>query len=127
MADDLPSDGDGNALRQVARDGSDMTKPMLIDFHVAVPNEESANGLATLARRFGYHVQVYESQDCPLPWTCQCSTRILADYNGVIGVQEELATISARFGGVLDGWGTFGNGPSGSYDVQAGIPRNGRW
>jgi len=124
MANDYPNDSDGDALRRVVHDGSDMTKPMFIDFHVAVPNEESANGLATMACKLGYHVRVYESRECRLPWTCQCSTRMIADYKGVISVQYELATISAAFGGIPDGWGTFGNGPSGQYDVQAGNPRN---
>jgi regulator of RNase E activity RraB len=120
MIDDYPNDSDGDALRRVARDGSDMTKPMFIEFHVAVPNEESANGLAVVARKLGYYVQVYASPECRLPWTCQCSTRMIADFKGVVSVQNELAEISRKFGGIPDGWGTFGNGPSGSLDVLVG-------
>jgi regulator of RNase E activity RraB len=42
---------------------------------------------------------------------------MLATYDGVIAVQKELAEISEEFGGRPDGWGTFGNGPSGQPPV----------
>jgi hypothetical protein len=111
MSDGFPNDSDGDALRRVAFDGSDFSKPMLIDFHVAVPDKSSANGLGKIAANLGYRVSVYESPGCALPWTCQCSTRMLATYEGVIAIQDELCGISADFGGKPDGWGTFGNGP----------------
>lgn len=90
---------------------------MLINFHVAIPNQESANAFGIKARKLGYHVRIYDSPECRLPWTCECSTRMIADYNSVISVQDELAEISAPFGGIPDGWGTFGNGPNGQPDV----------
>ena len=113
MADDFPHDADGEALRRIAEDGSNLSKPMFINFQVVVPDEESAKGLASIAGKLGYHVSIYESPDCDLPWTCECSSRMLATYETVIAIQEELAEISVQFGGHPDGWGTFGNGPSG--------------
>jgi hypothetical protein len=86
---------------------------MLIDFHVVVPNEASANRLATVARDLGYRVSVFESPKCSLPWTCQCSTRMVPTYESVIAVQDELAEICKPFGGIPDGWGSFGNRPGG--------------
>lgn len=80
MATDLPNDSDGDALRRVLRDGSDMAKPMFVDFQIAVPSEEAGKRLADAARKLGYHVEVYDSAGCRLPWTCQCSTRMLATY-----------------------------------------------
>ena len=112
MADSLPSDADGDALRRIAEDGSDISKPMLINFHVAVPDERSAQALAEVVSELGYHVELYESAECTLPFTCECSTRMLATYDGVMAIQEELAALSKPFGGIPDGWGTFGNGPS---------------
>jgi regulator of RNase E activity RraB len=114
---DFPNDSDGDALRLVVGDGSDMGKPMFIDFHVAVPSEEAAKELAQAARKLGYHVKIYDSAECQLPWTCQCSTRMLATYEGVLAVQAELGGLSAPIGGFPDGWGTFGNGPNGQPDV----------
>lgn len=117
MEDLLPDDADGDALRQVATQGSDMSRPMYIDFQVAVPNHSAAQAIARVAGELGYRVRVYESAECRLPITCQCSTRMLATYAAIIAIQRELAEISRQFGGIPDGWGTFGNGPNGQPPV----------
>ena len=110
MADSpaYPSDADGDALRRVAHDGSDMCKPMTIDFQIASPSEETARQIAAAAAHLGYQLRVYGEED---DWTCECSTRMLATYDGIIAVQKELGDLSRPFGGCIDGWGTFGNGP----------------
>lgn len=113
MADEYPDDADGEALRGVAAEGSDMSKPMFINFHVAVPDEASAKALADVAYKLGYRVHIYDSPEVDSSWTCECSARMLATYDGVLAVQYELAEISEPFGGHPDGWGTFGNGPTG--------------
>lgn len=118
MKENYPIDSDGGALQSVANCGSDMSRPMYINYHVAAPKVESAQAIAAAARKLGYRVQVYESSGCKLPWTCECSTRMLATYDGVIAVQDELATLSKPFGGIPDGWGTFGNGPNGQPPVE---------
>ncbi len=117
MADDFPDDADGDALRRIIADGSDLSKPMFIDFQIAVPDEASAKALAAIAGKLGYRVHVYDSPGCTLTWTCECSARMLPTYKGVIAVQKELAEISEPFGGVPDGWGTFGNRPGGQPPV----------
>jgi hypothetical protein len=118
MMDDLPNDADGDALRRVADMGSDLSKPMFVDFQVAVPDEASAKALAAAAAELGYHVSVSDSAECTLPWTCECSTRMLVTYDAVIAIQSELAEIARPFGGLPDGWGTFGNGPTGQPPVR---------
>ena len=42
MTDGFPNDSDGDALRGVVSSGSDLSKPMFIDFQVAVPDEPAA-------------------------------------------------------------------------------------
>jgi len=118
MENDFPNDSDGDALRGVASHGSDMSKPMLIDFQVAVPSELAGESLGEVAKKLGYLVSVYDSEKCKLPWTCECSTRMLATYDGVMAIQRELAELSKPFGGFPDGWGTFGNGPNGQPDYR---------
>ena len=118
MADGFPNDADGEVLRRLAADGSDLSKPMFINFQVAVPDEIPAKALAALAEKLGYRVQVYDSPECTLPWTCECSTRMLATYESVLAIQQELAEISKPFGGLPDGWGTFGNGPTAQPPVR---------
>lgn len=106
---DFPADADGDALRRLANDGSDMSKPMRIDFQVAVPDEKSANTLAEMCYELGYRVKVYESSECSLPWTCECSTRMLATYEGINAIERELEELAESVGGYPDGWGSFGN------------------
>jgi Regulator of ribonuclease activity B len=55
---DYPLGPDGDALRRLAADGSDMSRPMEIDFAVAVPNESVGNAIAEQARGRGYAVKV---------------------------------------------------------------------
>jgi regulator of RNase E activity RraB len=117
MADDFPDDADGDALRRVESDGSDMSKPMFIDFHISVVGEANAISLGVAVRKLGYRTHLYDS-DGKRSWTCQCSTRMLATYESVIAIQNELAELSAPFGGYCDGWGTFGNGPNGQPDYS---------
>jgi signal recognition particle subunit SEC65 len=118
MADGFPNDADGDALRRIADLGSDLSRPMFVNFQVAVPDEESAKELAAVARKLGYRVSVYDSSDCALPWTSECSTRMVVTYESVLAIQDELAEISRPFGGFPDGWGTFGNGPTGQPPVE---------
>jgi regulator of RNase E activity RraB len=103
-----PDDADGDALSRVAHDGSDMRMPMLIDFQITAPTEQSVRQIATTARNLGYHVKINGQGH---NWTCECSTRMLATYDGVVAIQQELASLSRPHGGRPDGWGTFGNGP----------------
>jgi regulator of RNase E activity RraB len=117
MADAFPNDADGDALRRIAHDGSDLSKPMFIDFQIAVRDKSCAEELAVVARKLGYRVSIYDSPECTLAWTCECSTRMVATYESVIAIQNELAEISKRFGGIPDGWGSFGNGPKGQPPV----------
>jgi regulator of RNase E activity RraB len=112
---DYPNDADGDALRRVAADGSDMTKPMYINFHVAFPEQASAKSLADIAYQLGYRVRIYDSPTSRLPWTCECSCRMVPDYDAILAIQLELAELSKPVGGHLDGWGTFGNGPNGQH------------
>jgi hypothetical protein len=106
MIPDFPHDADGDALRRVAEGGSDLSKPMAIDFTVAVPDESSGRAVAEAARAAGFETSVSRELG---EWTCYCTKSMLATYEGVIQVQEELRRLAAPHGGVPDGWGTFGN------------------
>lgn len=118
MPNSFPDDADGAALERIASDGSDLSKPMFVNFQVALPGEAAAKQLAAVAAKLGYRVNVYPSPECSLPWTCECSTRMVANYESVVAIQHELAQLSGGLGGHPDGWGTFGNGPSGQPDVE---------
>ena len=109
---DYPNDADGAALRRVVRDGSDMSRPMDIDFAVSAPNEDVANAIAYVAQARGYRTEVCRDEnDEATTWSCYCTLTMIATYDGVVRVQAELDALSRPLGGCADGWGTFGNAP----------------
>ena len=120
-----PADADGDALRRVAGDGSDMSQPMDIDFSVAAPIQEIAEAVASRALELGYRVQISfdDSErdldgDAPLPaWSCYCTKTMLATYDGVVAAQRELNDVVAPLGAWCDGWGTFGNVKGGEQGI----------
>lgn len=85
-----------------------MSRPMEIDFAVAVPNEPAGHSVASKARAAGYACEV-SLDDGSREWTCYCSKRMYATYDGVISCQKELDVLAKPFGGYTEGWGTFGN------------------
>jgi regulator of RNase E activity RraB len=107
MNETYPNDADGDALRRITADGSDMTKPMVIDFHVAAPDQAAAEAIAEAAGQRGYQTKVYRHDDGA--WTCECSKEMIATHEGVVSAQGELDVLSQPHGGDSDGWGTFGN------------------
>ena len=111
----FPEDADGDALFQVAKLGSDLSQPMVIDFVVAVPDEKAGLGVAKKARAAGYATEVATDDDGE--WICYCSKEMIANYEAVVVAQEELRSLSASFGGEPDGWETVGNA-SGEPDYQ---------
>lgn len=108
MVSILPDDADGDALRRVEEGGSDLSKPMTIDFFVAVPGESSGQAVAEAAEAAGFETEV-DQDDESGEWTCYCTRFMPATYEGVVRAQEELRQLAAPHGGVPDGWETAGN------------------
>jgi hypothetical protein len=103
-----PDDADGDALRSVASMGCDMTKPMEIDFFVAVPDQEAGQRVAELATGHGYRTKVvFDEEDDA--WDCYCTKLMVPTYEAVCGAQSELDELSRPVNGYTDGWGTEGN------------------
>lgn len=117
MSDNYPNDSDGGALKSVASHGSDMSKPIFIDFQILFASEAGAQLMSDMAYDLGYHTKVYKNEVAS-GWTCECSTRMVASYEAVIAIQAELAELGAECGGTCDGWGTFGNGPNSQRDLE---------
>jgi regulator of RNase E activity RraB len=108
MATDYPDDADGNALRRVAASGSNMSKPMDIDFQLAGSDEATARRVADEAAKLGYRTRVYGSTS--VPWKCQCTKSMIPTYASLLAAQAELDAIARPLGANTDGWGTYGGG-----------------
>lgn len=103
----FPNDADGDALSKVA-EHADMSKPMDLDFAVAVPSESAGRAIAELVVKLGYSPAV-ELDEATQRWTCYCTKRMVPTHATVVAAQKELGALSAVFGGYSDGWGTLGN------------------
>jgi len=106
--DYLPDDETGSALRRYVMEGSDLTRPMLMDFFVLVPSENAGKKVADAAQELGYSTSVEYDQQTEA-WTCYCTKTIVPSYNAVTQIEEQLDLIAQGFGGRIDGFGSFGN------------------
>ena len=101
-------DATRTALAQIERDGSDLHRPLRMDFFVAVPDEPSGQAVAARATEHGFTTSV-ERDDETGAWTCYCSKTILPTYEIVTGIERQLDELAKDAGGFSDGFGTFGN------------------
>lgn len=108
MSTDYPADADGEALRQVAASGSDMSQPMTIDFSVGAPDEAAARRVASAAELLGFDPSIYQDPEKG-SWSVYCSMSMLATYAGVIAAQAQLNQMAEPHGARCDGWASFGN------------------
>jgi regulator of ribonuclease activity B len=108
MSPNLPVDSDGNTLRSLQSHGSDLSRPMKIEFAIAVPDAESGKAIAEKVTQMGFQPDVYHNSKTG-KWTCYCAKTIIPTYEEIIAIQSQLDEVSSRFGGKSDGWGSFGN------------------
>lgn len=105
----FPSDVDGDALRAAVDAGADITRPMIIDFTVAAPDEQTARGIAQLVEAHGFDPSISDDGRGG-KWSVYCSKSILASYEAVVEARAQLNKLVEASGGHCDGWTTFGNG-----------------
>lgn len=105
---DYPDDDDGDALRRIAESGSDMSQPMLVDFFIAVDDEQMARKVADAVAPAGYAVELNRDEEED-DWSCCCSREMVLTHAAVVAAQAELQRLAEPLGGEVDGWGTFGN------------------
>jgi hypothetical protein len=108
MSDPLPNDSDGDALRRLLESGSDLSKEMMIDFAVDVPDRETGMAFADEVAALGFQVDV--DLDTPTnSWTCYCSRKMIPSYNEIVSIQRTLENIGNLYNAKPSGWGSYGN------------------
>ena len=115
----FPDDEDGDALFAVAKQGSDLSRPMEIDFVIAVPDEKSGMAVARAASKAGFATEV--ATDDEGDWICYATREMIPSYQGIIEAQEQLRQLAAPHGGEPDGWETVGNAPDEPGDETPSI------
>lgn len=106
--DALPDTDTGDALRSLINNGSDLSKPIEIDFFIAVPDENAGLEIAREADKIGYNVSLEKDNETGR-WTCYCKRKLIAYYSEVVRMEEELDTLAKVHGGYADGFGSYGN------------------
>ena len=105
---DLPNDATGDALRRIAADGSDLTRPMWVDFEIAVPSQASGNKIAAKCKELGFRTKVWRDDESD-QWTCTCSKTMIPTHADITAIERQFEAIAQPFGGYSVGWVTFGN------------------
>ena len=109
--DSIPNDADGEILRSLAENGNDLSKFMVIDFHIIVPDQNTGAFLGDEGRLAGYKPELFYNEDVD-EITLQASKLMLPEYQALIDAQVELGRMALPHGGTIDGWGTMGNAES---------------
>jgi regulator of RNase E activity RraB len=97
------------ALQRIARDGSDLSRPLKMDFFVAVPDQASGQVMAARASELGFDTSV-ERDVATEEWTCYCTKVLVPTHAAVVAIESQLDSLAREIGGYIDGFGTFGNG-----------------
>jgi Regulator of ribonuclease activity B len=103
-----PGDDTNAALMKYEADGSDLTKPMEIDFFVAVFSEEKGNLVSSEAQALGFRTNV-ELDIETSEWTCYCTKTLIPEYSEVVRIEQQLDDLARPHGGYIDGFGSYGN------------------
>lgn len=105
---DYPDDADGDALRSIAANGSDMTRPMIITFAIDAGSEAAAEACRTAFEQAGFEASTDQDEESRR-WAVYCPVAMVPEYAGIIRTQKILGELAAEHGGTSDGWATFGN------------------
>lgn len=119
-----PDDPDGAVLAELAASGVDMTRPLSIDFPVVAIDEDSARAISAALTAAGYDNEVvydsgepdgdeeYDEEEIAPAWDVYVRTRMVPDYDAIVGIQAQLDQIAGPLGGQCDGWGVMLDGDS---------------
>jgi hypothetical protein len=101
-------DATAAALARYVAHGSDLSRPMEMDFFVVVPSEMAGAAVAARVKPLGF-VPSVEQDDETHRWTCYCKKTIIPSYDNVVRSEQQLDEIAREHGGHADGFGSFGN------------------
>ena len=95
------------ARRRLVDHGSDLSRPLEMDFFVAIPDEMSGETVAARASQLGFATRVV--RDSSGEWTCYCTKVIVPSYETVAGIEGQLEALAHDVGGYCEGFESCGN------------------
>lgn len=96
------------ALVRIAEGGSDLTRPMAMDFFVAVPSAEAGRIVAARAVALGFSSTVERDEETR-SWICYCTKTLIPELFTVAAIERQLDRLAQEVGGWIDGFGSYGN------------------
>lgn len=102
----FPDDENGDVLRNMQRDGDDLSQARNIDFEHIFPLKEKALVFAGRVANHSDTVQKswYEEARC---WNVRVTRHMVPDHSAITGLERALEAIAREEGGDSDGWGCF--------------------
>jgi hypothetical protein len=114
-----PDDEDGAVLADLESMGVDMTQPLLFEFPVDAPDEDTANEIHRVMTAAGYDSQIeydegeleddeedeLDDEEFGPAWTVFANVRMVPNYQEILRIQKELDLLVEPLGGAADGWG----------------------
>ena len=104
----FPDDETAKVLGQFRQCGFDLSKPLEIDFFVAVPSKRLGDQVALEVDKLGFKPTVEQDEETG-EWTCYCTKSLIPEYAEVVKIEEELTRIAKPYHGYTDGFGSYGN------------------
>ncbi len=100
----FPSDPTGDALREMAESGLDMSKEYEIEFFTMFAAEDHAQAMydELLEKEINAELSVYEEEQ---EWEVAAIIEMVPTYENITQMDKMLSEIAEEFEGVSDGWG----------------------
>lgn len=104
----LPDDATGNALREYVANGSNLDKPMNIEFFLSIPSVGIGDIVSNDKRLSDFEMSIEHDQESN-EWTCYCEITVIPTYANITKIEALLGRVAEEYGAHYDGFGSFGN------------------
>ena len=111
-------DATADALNRLTANGSDLSRPMEMDFFAAFTSKQQADLFASELEQSGLAVSPeikfelsVEKDEEDNSWTCYVTTTIVPLLETVFEIEQKLDHLARRHKGHADGFGSYGNAP----------------
>lgn len=102
---ELPASPDGQVVEQLAKAGSDLSKPHNIEFFLYFPTQEAARAAASDINDPSFSAVVRQEANGK-EWLLQLNRPMLPIEADLVALRSKLDSVAGKHGGVYDGWGS---------------------
>ncbi|MFZ6818494.1 ribonuclease E inhibitor RraB [Undibacterium sp. Ji22W] len=105
---EFPNDENGKVLRQMKRNGDNLSIARNIDFTIVFPDENAAKTFAAHFQELNHEVSI-ENSNCvaELPWDVLVVKNMVPIHSAITDFENLLQNLAEKHGGRNDGWGCF--------------------